>query len=351
MEALKIFGTYGVKEKTSHLSIDRSENISAQQIAMICEEMIQKDISNLTLDFENENFIYFHNFQSRIRFVEGHKTEYTTLQRHVRDDLDGSIFLPEDSQSHVPANDKVIEEKTAPSNQRQSDASIIHHSLFQSIDQFKKSYSEAEIYFEPLVAPGGDFFWYKDYQYKSLAVVGDCTGHGMEGAMIAMSAMTLLKQLFRLPPTSLEESVYEYHTSFKGLMEEEQKGVFDLEVGMILLDKRTKELTYMGSGINLIIKNKDSVKEYASRKARITSKKQKSTKIKLEAGDQLFLCCDGIVDQFDKLDKSKLGRKKLMTIIKELPFPATKSQFIDSFNIFRGDTRPLDDQTMLLLTV
>lgn len=355
-EALKILGTYAIEERQQNLSIDDSENISSVQISNICDEISSKNIDNLTLEFDADSFIYFNNFGNKIRFLEGKKTDYARLKQLVNSDLDGTIFRnsnQKSTESKTDSDSNVVTEMATPnsSSDIENESIHIHNTLFQSLTHFKKAYSEADLFFQPFEAPGGDFFWIKDYQYKSLAVVGDCTGHGMQGAMIAMSAMTLLKQFFKLPPTNIKESIYEYHEQFKSLMEEEQSGQFDVELGVILLDKRTNEISYMGSGINMILKNADAVTAYTTRKAKLISKKQESYSMKVEAGDQLFILSDGITDQFDADDNKKLGTKGIIKMIEDMPDPVTKIDFIESLNRFRGSTKQMDDQTMLMLTI
>ncbi|MEO9473916.1 MAG: hypothetical protein ABJG41_00210 [Cyclobacteriaceae bacterium] len=139
------------------------------------------------------------------------------------------------------------------------DYAQVQHSMYQSLSHFKKAYSGVRLYFQPYEDPGGDFYWTRDYQYKNLVVLGDCTVHGTLGAMNAMSVMTLLRQFFRLPPTCLETAVVEFYEQMKGLMEEEILEVFDVEIAILLIDKRTSELTYAGSGVVMMYKSKKEV--------------------------------------------------------------------------------------------
>lgn len=354
-QALTTYGSYEIDDNVCEMYVHKSEEISQDSIKATCHEIIKNAIHSLTLELENNAFIYFHRHEYSILFIEGDLSEYIDLKNIAKKNPEKSFSEQAKSSGQfkeISLKEQRLQDTSAEKNlDENSNASNIHQSLFQCLDSFKKSYTNTELYFRPFSAPGGDFYWIKEYQYKSLCIVGDCTGHGMEGAMIAMSAMTLLKQFFRLPPTDIKESVHEYHKLFKSLMEDEQRREFDVEIGAVLLDKRTNKIQYMGSGINMIVKKESACEQYASRKAKLISGKQDSYEVKLEMGDQIFLFSDGITDQFDSLDRKKLGAKNLLQMIETLSFPASKDDFLTSFNQFKGQTLPLDDQTALMLTL
>lgn len=347
MEAL--LGSYYPEQKTCRLSVDKSENISKKQIEDICSKIISEEILNLTLEFDDGNFIFFTNLKDKIRFVEGPKIDYVDLHLKAKNDLDGKIIRPED----LVKKNKHKESKSEienPVSLLLDEKVLIQHSLFSSLDQFEKVFAKAEIYFKPFEDPGGDFYWIKNYNNHSLVVVGDCTGHGIQGAMISMSVMTMLKQFFKSMPESFEKSIYEFYTQLKELLEEDVFDTFDTELGFVFFNKNTQKVSYIGSGVNLIVKTPYSTDLHTSRKSRIVKKTQSIVEFSLTAGDQLLLYTDGITDQYDNADKRKLGAKGLLKLLQE-PGKITSNSFEKSFGNFKGLTEPFDDQTFLMLTI
>ena len=73
--------------------------------------------------------------------------------------------------------------------------------------------------------------------------------------------------------------------------------------------------------------------------------------ITLQPGDQIFLFSDGILDQFDANDQKKLGSLGLLKIVEELPTEGTLEAFKSAIGKFKGGTRQMDDQSLLILTV
>lgn len=306
----------------------------------IVEIMKNNGIFNLTFDFEDDRFIYFQRFDDQVKCIQGNADEYIHLQKLLK----ANTTVPKlelDNVSIVDSDDHVIDKES----------NIIHQSLFTPLLVFEQTFKKASVFFEPYEAPGGDFYWCKNYTYKTIVIVGDCTGHGMQGAMIAMSVMTLLKQHFKLLPNLLEEEIKDIYKEIKAIKEYEDNGFLDCELGIIVLDKRSNELEYVGSGINLIVKRDYTQESYFSRKARLLMGKQQVIKLKLEKGDEIFLFSDGITDQFDKHDKTKLRRDGLYEMVRALPRNPSDLDFKEKMDAFRGFTKSLDDQTMLMLTI
>jgi hypothetical protein len=358
MQAL--LGSYSLESNSSELIIDKSENISAKEIQVICERLIDEKVEILTLEFDDDNFIYFKRFNDIVRFVEGPMTDYVHLQQLVRNDLSGKIHRvkaavegeskKQDKSAYKSTSEvvQIIHEDEQHNDNKET--RLIHNALFTPLQSFKRAYSNAELYFKPFEAPDGDFYWFKDYQYKSLVVVGDCTGHGMQGALIVMSILTLLKQFFQLPPLGLKSSIADFYKQLNNIQEEESNGIFDAELGLVLIDKRSNQIDFIGSGINMIVKSNSNTQMLSTRKSKLIQNKQEAVSMKLNMGDQLFIFSDGISDQFDASADKKLGSRNLLNLVKKLQNSSIQG-FSKEFNDFRGATKAMDDQTMLLLTV
>lgn len=346
MQSVSLLGHYEPDNQEVHLKVNNSTRSSDPLVHKYCEKMISEKLEALTIEFDDETFIYFTEESNKIRFIEGPVRDYARLIAKVKSGLDGEYVKPEKSELQ-PEPEKTVITADTPVD----DSTRIHESLGQPIQHFQKAYTNAEIFFNPFEAPGGDFYWTRDYQYKNFVVVGDCTGHGMQGALIGMSVMTLLKHFFKLPPTNLAESITEFHTQMYDLMENEALNVFDAELGFIYLDKRNNSLSFAGSGINMIYKNAESCTNYRSSKRSLVKGQVELANIEAQKGDQIFIYSDGITDQFDNANQRKLGTKGLMQLVRELPTSATIEDFNRQFDYFKGATEPLDDQTMMILTV
>ena len=93
------------------------------------------------------------------------------------------------------------------------------------------------------------------------------------------------------------------------------------------------------------------INQTKSRKRELHKKQLKEHRFQSNKGDQIFIYSDGITDQFDAQNNRKIGAKKLLSLIQELPEENCLGGFKASFSAFKGSTSPLDDQTLAILTV
>ncbi len=345
-------GFFDYERNSLSFTVNESKVDRQHLITACCENMRKQSIDSLTLKFDDQMFLFFLRNEENIRFVEGSFKDYPKLVSRVKFSTDEQE--PEVIPVIQKANARSVKESsndTGGSTTKEPDHALLQRSMYQPMSYFQKAYSNAELYFKPLDDTGGDFYWTKDYQYKNLVVLGDCTGHGTFGSMIAMSVMTLLKQFFRLPPTSLTNALIDFHKQMLELMEDEVLEVFDVELAILVLDKRTKELTYAGSGVNVVIKTKKGTTQLKSRKSQLILGRVKEEKVKLKKSDQLYVSSDGIFDQFDVDNKKRLGSSNFQKMVESLPFDNSLDHFNRKFEEFKGDTPQLDDQSMLILTL
>ncbi len=230
-----------------------------------------------------------------------------------------------------------------------SDSQEIHKALLPSIEKFKYGLSNVEIYSRPYIEPGGDFYWCKHFQYQSVYVLGDCTGHGFQGAMISMAIAAVIMQYFNaLPPPSPGTALSEIYDSLKVLQEE--NNFIDAELGILYLDHRKKHIRFAGSGINMIYKEPSKSLMIGTKKQKFLKGGQEEFQAHTTLGDQILLYSDGIIDQFDAADKRRLGNSSFFQIVQSLPNQCTLADFSLAYHQFTGDTAPIDDQTLILMT-
>lgn len=350
--SISLSGEYNSDDGKVMLHVNHQSTYSEKRLQGICEEILQAQVSGMRIELEADFFIYFHADSKEVRFVSGKNENFGALQRLVK--FNGGPVTERAKAAKPNAASTKSSLKTTKSLTKamgpKSESALIQNSLLPSITEFKKAYANAEVLFAPLEAPGGDFYWIKNYQHKSLTIVGDCTGHGMEGAMIAMSVITLIKQNFRLPPISIQAAILDFYSSLMAIVEDEL-GNFDVELGFLLKDLRNGTVEYIGSGVNLAVKEPTGLVEvHRTRKLKTLKGGQPIVKLIPKPGDQLVMFTDGIPDQFNASNNRKLGTVMLQEILQEIDTPLSKQKFLKSFNKFRGKTKPMDDQTMVILT-
>lgn len=345
MSSVSLLGHFEPQEDQVYFQINQSKYYDESVLNHFCQKLNEEDIDSLTVEYDNNSFVQFLNENGQIRFIEGDISKMASLQSKLKQNLEGEIISNTQISQAIDAS--------IPSGESATDHGKIHSSFFQDVGSIGSGFSKVHLYFQPFEDPGGDLYWTKEYgEEKYLVVVGDCTGHGLQGAMTSMAVLTLLKQHYSLPPTDLVNSLYEFHEKMQGLMEHHKEiSLFDVELGVLLMDRANMKMEFAGSGISLFHKNQNKLAFYRSRKTHLITKKLKSSKIDLHMEDQFFIFTDGITDQFDAKDEHKLGIAKLTRMIESAPMDDTANVLKREFLDFKGDTRQMDDQTMLILTI
>jgi serine phosphatase RsbU (regulator of sigma subunit) len=173
----------------------------------------------------------------------------------------------------------------------------------------------------------------------------------MEGALVSMSVMSMLKRSFMSECLDDPlEIVYKLYNEIGLLVEGDSTLGLDTEMAFLIYDKANQSASFIGTGLNLIHRTHDNVILHKSRFVHLQNKKIEVEEIDLNYGDQITMYTDGITDLFDKAGDKKLGTRGLMNFMQSEE-DSSQSQVEKFLADFRGETSPLDDQTMLILTI
>ena len=74
-------------------------------------------------------------------------------------------------------------------------ASLVQKAILPSAEIFQERFDSYFIYNQPRNIVSGDFYWISRKNELTLVAVGDCTGHGMSGALMTMVGATFLNEV------------------------------------------------------------------------------------------------------------------------------------------------------------
>ena len=72
-------------------------------------------------------------------------------------------------------------------------AKFLQTSMLPSVDDFKKYFNDAFIFYRPKDFVSGDFYWFCHHKNVSVFAVADCTGHGVPGAIVSVICENALR--------------------------------------------------------------------------------------------------------------------------------------------------------------
>ncbi len=201
----------------------------------------------------------------------------------------------------------------------------IQQAMLPALSQVRSAFSDAFILCKPRDIVSGDFYWCGQVGQKSILAVADCTGHGVPGALLSMTGITLLQQIvtgrgITSPAQVLGELRGELLRSLAH--QEGDSHVRDgMNIGIINYDRVTRECEFSGAlcPLYIIRANGGALEEVKGDRFPVgyhDGQVRDFTPhlIGLQEGDRLFLGSDGFADQFG----GPQGRKLKTSGLKEM---------------------------------
>lgn len=212
------------------------------------------------------------------------------------------------------------------------------------------------LYYKPKDIVGGDFIWSKRFDRSSYIVLGDCTGHGVSGAMLGMMAISFLEDLLKSDTLSPVELARELKAKVVQLFSQKQHEVLSegMDIAILKIDKNKGLVEYTGANIPLFFIRNNELKIIAPTKTSISVSQHESffemVEIEVNEGDRFFMMSDGIRDQFGGPSDKKLTTKRVKNIILDSSNQELSKQkmiVIDQVESWKGLNEQTDDMCLV----
>lgn len=230
-------------------------------------------------------------------------------------------------------------------------AQRIQNALLTNKEYLDKLPIDFSLYYQPKDIIGGDFYWMHQIDEIVIVAIGDCTGHGVPGAiMTSLGINGLINSVEEMQFTDPALILNYLDTYIIDILSTStDKEVNDgMDIGIIHYNTETKEIIYSGAGRPLIIEqNKEITKVNGSKKAiGATYFKSDYFNETIQGNDlaTYYLFSDGVVDQFGGDVFKKLGSKKLYNFFIEMN-KKTTSEIEKEFELFFENHKGLTEQT------
>ncbi len=234
-------------------------------------------------------------------------------------------------------------------------AQNIQQAILPTAEVINALFNDNFVIFRPKESIGGDFYYVKEVGNEIIFICGDCTGHGVPGAMMSMISANIIHNIIDskkiiVPNVILNAMVREFRKAFRN--EFSNITIQDgLEVAICTYYKKEKKLQYAGAGRPIIIANQDGIKTIKSSSSGISGNVSENYDFELnefdiEEGDQLYLYSDGIVDQFGGPHNKKFMTKRLVQLLSsnlDLPMSEQKEIIDNSIVSWKEGQEQIDD--------
>lgn len=261
---------------------------------------------------------------------------------------DSSVGVLEDRVKQLEERSKDLEASIAY-------ASRLQQAILPNEILFKTAFEDAFVMYNPKDMVSGDFYWIFENERNIYFAVGDCTGHGIPGAMLNIAGNTILQQYVKTTEEfDVTSIVKRLDIGISALFNENLTTGLTrdgMDLAFCSLDKETNVLSYCGAGRPLILVSEGELTKYKSNNTSIgyseySQEAYSSIEIQLKKRDQIYLYSDGYTDQFGGDNIKKFNRKRfrtLLTSLSEMSLDKQRKELEFAFENWKGQQEQIDD--------
>jgi serine phosphatase RsbU (regulator of sigma subunit) len=234
-------------------------------------------------------------------------------------------------------------------------AGMIQHALMPDPEVLKGYLKDFFVLFLPRDIVSGDFYYAFCNRQRMCIAAGDCTGHGVPGALMSILGISFLNEVMqsgtnlkanRILNLMREKVMKALHQTDSGAKTKDS-----IDIGLCIIDCLSGKIQYSGANRPLIMVRNGELTEFKPDKMTIGVAPLKETpftniQIDSKTGDSFYLFTDGFSDQFGEITNKKFKHKQFKRLIESvqgLPMEQQKKNFENAFNEWKGSTQQIDD--------
>lgn len=239
-------------------------------------------------------------------------------------------------------------------------ARLIHQAILPKQRHFDRAFNSSFFIYQPKDIIGGDFYWVTKVEDLSFVVLGDCTGHGVPGALLSVLGHSLLNYIIlgknilscKDIITELDQRVIDsFHMSH-----EERFNNDWIDISICCFNNKTGILEFSGAMQSIYLVRNGNLFEFEGNKFPVAGwqiEKERnftSHQIELQKNDIIYLLSDGFSDQFGGPLNKKFNRRRLKQMLLSVakhPMELQKEMIIHVFNKWKGNEEQVDDVSLI----
>lgn len=206
----------------------------------------------------------------------------------------------------------------------------------------------------------GDFYWAAEIDGKAIVALGDCTGHGVSGAILSILGNEIFNKAVKAKSlTEPDQILTAVDEGMKSMLNHKSNLHYKdgMDLAVCVIDKATMKVDYAVANSRMYFARKKEIQELKGDKNSIgddyiarSSQKFHKYSLELQKGDMLYLTSDGFADQFGGERNKKFTRKKLRTLLSSMsskPITLQKLMVVSQFEEWKGSNFQVDDVLMI----
>jgi len=282
------------------------------------------------------------------------------VSRKLANPYKRAVELNRRLEAQVEARTKELSERNQEMLDSISYALLLQQSVLPKESELNVTLPEPFVIWRPRDVVGGDFYWVRRQGERTLVAVGDCTGHGVPGAFMAMLAVSTLDRIVdadedgaQTPADILER----LHKLMKETLRQgDEEGLIDdgAAIGLCAVGP-ANDVTFAGASCLLYRQDEGGIASWkGDRKGvgyRRTPADYRYTNHEIPGGDaRIYMSTDGFFDQNGGERNYSFGKKRyerLLSDIRGLPPAQQRAEMIGALETYMQGERQRDDITVL----
>jgi serine phosphatase RsbU (regulator of sigma subunit) len=234
-------------------------------------------------------------------------------------------------------------------------AGIIQQALLPESELLKSTLKDFFVLFLPRDIVSGDFYYLCSSRDSVLIAVGDCTGHGVPGALMSILGISFLNEILQCGVSLKANRILNLMREkvMKALHQTGDRSTTkdSIDLAVCIIDRKKMNIQFAGANRPLIRIRKGELTEFKPDLMTIglaPLRENAFTNVELELldGDMFYLFSDGFPDQFGELTNKKLkaGKfKKLLESVAGSDLDSQKETLRKAFFDWKGKEPQVDD--------
>jgi serine phosphatase RsbU (regulator of sigma subunit) len=302
-------------------SNDNLSNITIE----VCTEELKNIYFEVVVSFDEEEQIYNCSLKDVTKqegLLETIKSNKDVIEEHIEELTTTNDILK--------TQNKIIQQAQEEALSGLRYGKLIQDRVNLNTKNLSKLFKDSFQIYKPKNVIGGDLIWAKETKLGKMIAVIDCMGHGVPGAMLAMSVYNFFNAVeFNNKYVSVTEFLSQvvslYHKSFFEFSDDSSFGdTFD--ASLCVIDENSNLIRFRGIKRPILIIRNNEIVEYKGSRVSVSDSNAKDI-LMLEPwdivwpykpGDKLYMFSDGYSDQFggygNKKYKYSNFKKYLKTI-------------------------------------
>lgn len=257
---------------------------------------------------------------------------------------------------------KLVDEKNREISDSINYALRIQTASLPEKNELSFYFNTYNLFFKPKDVVSGDFYWAAGDENKVVLAIGDCTGHGVPGAITSMIGSMLLNEIYYVKKvTQPDEVLKELNRLVKLTLRQENDSLSKdgMDIAICQWDKKTNTLLYAGANRPMYILRDNELIEYKPTKMSVGGyvpliQNYDLNTLELRSGDKMVVSTDGYADQFGGKNEKKFTTKAFKVLLKETTKLSLSEQskiIEERFNNWKNDFEQTDDVLVFMLQI